>query len=56
MSKDGVNSRVACNECSKEMKIERGCDGGVIWKIGPYNHDGCPDKLVKEQLPFITMW
>ncbi len=45
-----------CEECNEEIKKERGCNGGVEWEIGSFKYDGCPEKLVKEQLHLINMW
>ena len=45
-----------CEECTEEIKKDRGCYGGVVWEIGDYKYDGCPEKLVKEYYPLINLW
>jgi len=45
-----------CNECTEEIQEARGCYGGVVWEIGTYEHDGCPEHLVNENLWLINMW
>lgn len=51
------SSRVKCSDCTDEMKKERGCDGGVIWKVGGMDVDGCPEKYITpEKVRLINMW
>jgi hypothetical protein len=35
-----------CSKCDEEQKRRRGCGGGLVWKVGRYEHDGCPQALL----------
>ena len=55
--KDGVSSRVSCEECTDVDRESRGCDGGVTWKVGQYDVDRCPENYVTpENITYINMW
>jgi len=53
----GVSARILCKDCTAQDKIDRGCNGGVEYKLGEYIHDGCPEKLITEDfLTCFNVW
>jgi hypothetical protein len=36
--------------CDEETKRRRGCGGGVVWKVGRYEYDGCPQVLLTSEI------
>jgi hypothetical protein len=53
----GESEGLDCAECTEEQKRKRGCGGGLVWKVGRWDYDGCPQALLTpERWEKIGVW